>query len=74
MADPRSRDLHADSRRSTIARRHGEAYRTPRWVKLFGIVALIVIALFVVSLLAGIRHGPGLHGASRDAGVPALTI
>jgi len=42
--------------------------RTPRWVKVFGIIALVVALLFVISLLAGVRHGPGLHTPSGDAG------
>jgi hypothetical protein len=36
---------------------------TPRWVKLFGIVALVLIVLVVVMLVAGRGgHGPGRHG------------
>ena len=34
---------------------------TPRWVKLFGIVAIIVIVAFVILHLAG--GGPGRHMA-----------
>ena len=36
---------------------------TPRWVKVFGIIALIVALLFVVLLLIG-GHGPGRHTGS----------
>jgi hypothetical protein len=36
---------------------------TPTWVKVFAIVAGIVVVLFVVLLLAG-RHGPSRHGTS----------
>lgn len=32
----------------------------PRWVKVFGIVALLFIVLIVVLLLVG-GHGPGRH-------------
>jgi hypothetical protein len=35
----------------------------PRWVKLFGVVAALVVLLFVVLLLAG-GHGPQRHGKS----------
>lgn len=35
---------------------------TPRWVKVFGIVALVVVLLFVGLLLIG---GPGGHGPRR---------
>jgi hypothetical protein len=40
----------------------------PRWVRVFGIIALVLVLLFVISLLAGVRHGPGLHTPSGDAG------
>jgi ABC-type transporter Mla subunit MlaD len=33
---------------------------TPGWVKVFGIVALVVAVLFVVVLVTG-GHGPGRH-------------
>lgn len=37
---------------------------TPRWVKLFGIVAIFLVLLIAIMLLTG--HGPGRH--SGDAG------
>ena len=42
---------------------NNSTYRTPRWVKIFGIIALIVILLVVVVLVTGIggEHGPGRH-------------
>lgn len=49
---------------------HGSTSGTPRWVKVFGLIALALILLFVISLAAGVRHGPGLHTPSGDAGVP----
>ena len=33
---------------------------TPRWVKVFGIVALAVVVLVVILMLMG-GHGPGRH-------------
>jgi hypothetical protein len=39
----------------------GSTTGTPRWAKIFGIVALVVIVLFVVLLLVGGPHGPGRH-------------
>ncbi len=45
--------------------------RTPRWVKVFGAVAAVVILLFLVLLLTGNDHGPGRHldgGQGRPAG------
>ena len=35
----------------------------PRWAKVFGVVALVVVLVFVVALVAGGgSHGPGRHG------------
>ena len=47
---------------------HGSASGTPRWVKVFGIIILVLVLLFVISLLAGVRHGPGLHTPSGYSG------
>jgi hypothetical protein len=47
---------------------HGSTRGTPRWMKAFGIIALVLVVLFVISLLAGVRHGPGMHTPSGDAG------
>jgi hypothetical protein len=47
---------------------HGSTPGTPRWVKVFGIIALVLVLVFVISLLAGVRHGPGMHTPSGDAG------
>lgn len=39
----------------------------PRWVKVFGAIALVAIALFVVVTIAGGGdHGPGRHLPSID--------
>jgi hypothetical protein len=40
-----------------------QAYRTPRWVKVFGIVVLIIILLHSILTFTGIggQHGPGRH-------------
>ena len=56
---------------------------TPRWVKVFGIIAVAVVVLIVVLLLVG-GHGPGRHmgagvsgagiaTATAGAGWPALS-
>jgi hypothetical protein len=56
MADP---SLHRD--RSTTG--------TPLWVKVSGIIALVVILLLVVLLLfGGAGHGPGRHTPSAGVG------
>lgn len=38
-------------------------YRTPRWVIISGIVALIVVLLIILVMATGIggEHGPGRH-------------
>jgi hypothetical protein len=40
----------------------GASTGTPRWVKVSGLVAIVVIVLFVVvTLVGGGEHGPGRH-------------
>lgn len=39
--------------------------RTPRWVKVFGIIALVVVLLFILLMLT---RGPGGHGPGRHFG------
>ena len=42
---------------------------TPRWVKVFGIIALLLLVLVVVMLVAGGgNHGPGRHSGSDGNG------
>ncbi len=38
----------------------------PRWVRVFGIIALALVLLFVIMMLTGGdgRHGPGRHTLS----------
>ncbi len=44
----------------------------PRWVKVFGVIALAVVVLFVVLMFAGDgRHGPWRHLPSGDTGAQA---
>jgi hypothetical protein len=52
----------------------GPTTSTPRWVKVFGIIALVPILLVVINMVAGVvtgvggGHGPGRHIPSGDAG------
>jgi hypothetical protein len=46
----------------------GPTTGAPRWVKVFGIIALVLAMLVVVLLLSGGNHGPGRHTSSGDAG------
>ena len=42
---------------------------TPRWVKVFGIIVIVVVLLAVgLMFLVGGEHGPGRHTQSGDAG------
>ena len=70
MADlPRTPDKGGDtSDNASVEPDRSSTYRTPRWVKMFGIILAVVVLLFVISLLAGVRHGPGLHTPSGNAG------
>jgi hypothetical protein len=45
-------------------------YSTPRWVKIVGIIALVLALLVGIMLLtgAGGNHGPGRHMPSGGAG------
>ena len=33
----------------------------PRWVKVFIVIGIVLVLGFLVSLIAGVDHGPGLH-------------
>ncbi len=43
----------------------------PRWVKIFGIIAAVVVVLVAVALMTGLggpgAHGPGRHVPGDDA-------
>ena len=44
-------------------------YSTPRWVKVFGIIVLVMVLLVIVVLVTGLggEHGPGRHTTSGDS-------
>jgi hypothetical protein len=44
---------------------------TPRWVKVFGFIAVVLVVLFVVLLLTG-RHGPSRHSVGGGDSHPGL--
>ena len=48
----------------------------PRWVKVFGIIALVVVVLFLILLLTGGpgRHGPGRHTGGLGGHAPAASV
>lgn len=46
----------------------GSVAGTPGWVKVFGVIAFIVVMLVVFAMLSGGSHGPGRHDQSRGPG------
>jgi hypothetical protein len=46
---------------------------TPRWVKLFAVIAVIVVAGFVILLLTG-GHSPARHSFGSDPGETAARV
>jgi hypothetical protein len=48
----------------------GSTTGVPRWVKVFGIIALVLVVLFAVLLLTGRggNHGPGRHSSGGVGG------
>ena len=65
MADPpRYPDTGDDT---GVGPGRGSTTGTPRWVKVFGIIALVLILLFVILLLTR-GPGGGGHGPSRHTG------
>jgi hypothetical protein len=63
MDDP----LHADDQ---LATERLSRPGMPKWVKWSLVVVGVLIAALVVSVLLGVRHGPGMHS---PGGVPAST-
>jgi ABC-type transporter Mla subunit MlaD len=55
----------------------GKPPGTPRWVMVFGIIAIIVVLLIAFVLFSGLGgpHGPQRHAPSGDAGghTPPIT-
>ncbi len=50
--------------RDTYEEREG----IPRWLKVLGLLALVVVVLaFLIMLIGGGEHGPQRHGAGADA-------
>jgi hypothetical protein len=61
--------LQSDSNDDADEEPHrGPSTGTPRWVKVFGLIALALIVLVLVMLATGGHHGPGRHLNSGDGG------
>ncbi|MCA1706996.1 MAG: hypothetical protein LC808_28515 [Actinobacteria bacterium] len=67
MADsPPYRDTDDDT---GVGSARGSTTGTPRWVKVFGIIALVLVLLVgVMLLIGGGDHGPARHTSSGDGG------
>ena len=77
MADPppypaADSDISDDTR---VSPDRGSTTGTPRWVKVFGIIALVLVLLFVIMMLTGRggSHGPGRHTPSGDTPPSSVT-
>lgn len=56
---------------------HESPPRIPRWVKVIGIIAVILIQLILIAFITGLggSHGPSRHiPASESSGTYILTI
>ena len=51
-------------------------YSTPRWVKVFGILLLLLVLLAIVVFVTGLggEHGPGRHTTSGDSSNSTLSV
>lgn len=36
----------------------------PRWVKVLGVIALLILVVLVIGKVVGLEHGPSNHGAA----------
>jgi hypothetical protein len=65
---PPDRDSNSDTGEEPD---HDSTPGAPRWVKVFGIIALVVVLLFLILMFtrgSGGRHGPGRHFSSGESG------
>ena len=48
---------------ANLTHRNESNNRTPRWVKVFGTIAIVLALLFAVLIITGVGgpHGPGRH-------------
>jgi hypothetical protein len=48
----------------------GGATGTPRWMKVVGIIAVVLLLLLGIVMLIGGEHGPGRHSPPTAGGTP----
>ena len=63
MPDPHGDDAGVGPNRESTA-------PAPFWVKVFGVIALVVVLVFVALLLTGRGHGPGRHTGAGGGHTP----
>ena len=57
-----------------IERDRGSITGAPRWVKVFGVIALVLVAVVVVvAVVGGGEHGPGRHMPGGGSDTPSDT-
>ncbi|MDQ2983841.1 MAG: hypothetical protein M3R70_07970 [Actinomycetota bacterium] len=63
MADlPPYRDSESETRDDPdVGPDRGSTHGMPLWVKVFGIIALVLVLMVVTMLVIGGNHGPGRH-------------
>ena len=66
MADSPDPDFNGDTGDDTGG--------TPRWVKVFGIIALVVLLIFIIMLLTRGSHGPGRHMRGEGRQTPPVAL
>lgn len=64
MIDPRSSDIAGIGRRAD----DGSPPGMPRWVKVVGLVMVVVALVLVAVFLLGGEHGPARHASAGDTG------
>jgi hypothetical protein len=60
MDDPYP-ESNSNARDDRVRSKVGLNTSTPRWVKVFGTILILVILLFVIMLFTRGRHGPSRH-------------
>ena len=67
-------ESNSDAGNDRVVSNVGMNASTPRWVKVFGSLLILLILLFVIMLFARGPHGPGRHlrpgGGSGQAPTP----
>ncbi|HEX2088445.1 MAG TPA: hypothetical protein VHI54_00725 [Actinomycetota bacterium] len=67
MADTRAPGSQDDTTRGTRERPH-----TPRWVIVSLVIVGVLAVAFIVTRLAGVQHGPGLHTPNDGGPTPSV--